>query len=73
MRVVENIPGEYRKNGRISVTTGKMVESERVPGKVRIRASIEKLSGQVPKDVRISVSTKKWSNLGEYREKVESV
>ena len=50
-----------------------MVESGRVPGKGRIRASIEKLSGRVLKDGRIIVSIGKWSNLGEYREKVEFV
>ena len=49
-----------------------MVESGRVQGKGRIRASTEKLSGRVPKNARMSVSTGKWSNLGEYREKVES-
>ena len=50
-----------------------MVGSGRVPGKDRIRASIEKLSGPVSKEGRISVSTEKWYHLGEYREKVESV
>ena len=50
-----------------------MVESPRVPGKGRIRATIEKLSGPVSEKGRISVSTRKWENQGEYREKVESV
>ena len=50
-----------------------MVESGRVSGKGRIRASIEKLSRRLPKYGRISVSTSKWNNPGEYREKVESV
>ena len=50
-----------------------MVESGRVPGKGRIRTSIEKLSGGVPEKGRICVSTEKWWNRGEYREKVESV
>ena len=50
-----------------------MVKSRRVPGKGRIRASNEKLSEQVPKNGRISVSPEKWQTLGEYREKVESV
>ena len=50
-----------------------MVESGRVPGKGRIRASTQKLSGRVSKNGRISVSTGKWLNPGEYREKVESV
>ena len=35
--------------------------------------SIEKLSGRVPKNGRISVSTEIWLNPGEYREKVELV
>ena len=50
-----------------------MVESERVPGKGRIRASIKKVSRRVPKKGRMSVSTEKRKNPGEYREKVESV
>ena len=50
-----------------------MVESERVPGKGRNRATTEKLSVRVTKNGRISVSTGKWYNPGEYREKVESV
>ena len=36
-----------------------MVESGRVPGKGRIRASIEKLSWRVPRKVRINASTEK--------------
>ena len=50
-----------------------MVESGRAPGKGRIRASTEKLSGRVTEEGTISVSTEKWLNPGEYREKVESV
>ena len=50
-----------------------MVESGREPGKGRIPLSIEKLSGQVSEVGTISVSTEKWLNPGEYREKVESV
>ena len=50
-----------------------MVESGRVPGKGRIKASIEKLFRGVPKNGRISVSTEKWKNRGEYRAKIESV
>ena len=38
----------------------KMVESGRVPGKRRIRTSIEKLSPGVPEKGRICVSTEKW-------------
>ena len=50
-----------------------MVESGRVQGKGRIRASTQKLSGRESKNGRISVSTGKWLNPGENREKVESV
>ena len=50
-----------------------MLQSGRVPGKDRIRPSImEKLSVGVPEKGRISVSTEKWYNLGEYPEIVES-
>ena len=63
MRVPKNCPGEYQK----------IVESERVSGKGRKRATTEKLSGQVPKNGRISVSTRKWKNPGEYQKMVESV
>ena len=50
-----------------------MVECGRVPGKGTIRAIIEKLSRRVPEKGRICVSTEKWQNPGEYREKEESV
>ena len=50
-----------------------MVESGRVPGKGRIRATIEKLYRGVSENGRISMSTGKWYNSGEYQEKVESV
>ena len=50
-----------------------MVESGRVLGKGRIRARTEKLPEGVPEKSRISVSTRKWLNLGEYEENVESV
>ena len=49
-----------------------MVQFGGVPRKGRIRASIKKLFGQVQKKCSISVSTGKWSNPREYREKVES-
>ena len=49
-----------------------MVESGWLPGKGRIRASNEKLSGRVREKGRISVSTEKRKNPGEYREIVES-
>ena len=70
------------KNGGIRASTGKgsnlreyrkIVESGRVPGKNRIAASIEKLSGRVPEKGRICVTTQKWWNPGEYRDKVESL
>ena len=50
-----------------------MVESARVLGKRRIGATTEKHYRRVPEKVKISVSTKKLWNLGEYRENVESV
>ena len=50
-----------------------MVEFRGVTGKNRIRVSIEKLSRRVPEMGRICVSTEKWENPGEYREKVESL
>ena len=50
-----------------------MVESGQVQGKGRIRATLEKLSGRVSEKGRISVSTRKRQNPGEYRETVESV
>ena len=50
-----------------------MVEFGRLLGKGRIRTTYEKLSGRVSEKGRISVSTRKWENPGEYREKVESM
>ena len=50
-----------------------MVESGRVPGKVRIRASIEKMSGRVMKKGRNSVSIEKWYIPCEYWQKEESM
>ena len=50
-----------------------MVESSRVSGKGRIRATTEKLFRRVSENGRISVSTRKWYKSGEYREKVEFV
>ena len=50
-----------------------MASSGSVPGKGRIRASVEKLSRQVLEKVRICVSTEKWQNPDQYGEKVESV
>ena len=50
-----------------------MIESGRVPGKGRIRASTVKLCERVLKNGRMRVSTGKWKDSGEYRDKVESV
>ena len=50
-----------------------MVESGGVLGKGRIRTSIEKVYRRVREKGRMSVSTEKWKNLGEYQEKIESV
>ena len=72
MRLSKNCPVEHRKWVE-SLLAPKIVESGRVPGKGRIRLSIEKLSGHVPVKVRISVSTEIWENSGDYREKVEAV
>ena len=63
MRIPKSYPIKYRK----------IVESGRVPGKGRIRASTEKLFGRVPKNGRISVSIGKLWNHSEYWEKIESV
>ena len=50
-----------------------MAESEWVPRKSWIRASIQNLFGWAPEKGPINVSTEKWQNPGEYQEKVESV
>ena len=50
-----------------------MVQSGRVSGKARIRPSTEKVSGRVSEEGTICVRTLKFSNPGQYREKVESV
>ena len=73
MRVPTKLSRRVPEKCRISVSSGKMVESGRVLEKGRIGASTEKHSRQVPEKVRICVSTKKMWNLGEYREKVEFV
>ena len=63
VRVPKNYPYEYRK----------MVKSRRLLAKDGICASTEKLSGLVRKNGRISVSTEKLLNPGDYRQKMESV
>ena len=50
-----------------------MVESGIVPGKGRFRTSIENLSRGVPEKGRISVSTEKLENPGEYLQNVDFV
>ena len=55
------------------MSTCKIIEPGRVPGKSGIRASTGKLSLRVPKNGRIGVSTEKLLNPGEYREIAESV
>ena len=50
-----------------------MVESERVQGKGKIPASIEKLSRRILEKGRICVTIEKWNNPGEYGEKLESL
>ena len=70
-------PYEYRKTIRMSTEKGsnqyvhrKMEESGWIPGKTRIRASIEKLFKWVPEKGPINVCTEKWKNPGDYQEKV---
>ena len=50
-----------------------MIESGRVPGKGRIHASTEKLSEQIPNNGRFTISTGKWKDSGQNRDKAESV
>ena len=49
-----------------------ILEFGRVPAKAGIRASIEKVSGPIQKNGRMSVSTTKVLNPGDYLQKVES-
>ena len=79
IRKMQN-PYHYRKTMRTSIgkwqnwrANPKMVESGQVLGKGRIRASIEKLSERESEKCRISVSSEKLQNPGEYQEKVESM
>ena len=58
VRVSKNCPDEYRKGSNLC-DYRKMVESRRVSGKGRIRASINSLSRRVPEKGRICVSTGK--------------
>ena len=67
---IENCPDEYLKRFEY-VEYRKIVESGRVSRKNRIPTSIENVSRRVPEKVRICVSTEKWYNMGEYREKTE--
>ena len=64
---MSRITYEYRKTIPGSIGKGsnlceyrKMVESGRVPGKGRIRASAENLSERVPKNGTISMSAGIW-------------
>ena len=65
--------GRVPKNGRISVSTGKLLNPGEYREKGGIRESTLKLSGRVPKNGRIGVSIGKLLNPGEYQENVESV
>ena len=59
VRVPKNCPNDYRKMAELrSVPENDRIRA--IPGKGRIRASTEKLSEQVPKNGRISISTGKW-------------
>ena len=59
-KIVESVSDS--DNSRIRANTGKRLNL------FKYRKTI----GRVPKNSRISVSTEKWWNPGEYREKVES-
>ena len=72
LRVSKTVPASSGKRSNLCEYR-KIVESGRVLGKGRIRASIEKLSRRLPEKGRICVSTEKWQNPGGYRENVESV
>ena len=72
VRVSKNRPGDSEKRSNLCEYR-KMAESGSVRGKIRIRASVEKLSRGVPEKGRTCVSTEKWRNRGQYGEKVESV
>ena len=50
-----------------------MASSGSVPGKGKIRASVEKLSRGEPEKARMGVTTQKWHHPGQYLENVESV
>ena len=69
VRVSKKSFSAITKKGSNQCEYRKMVESGRVAGKGRIRASIEKLSRRLLKNGRISVSTEEWWHLGKYREK----
>ena len=73
VRVSKKIVPASTEKGSNLCEYRKMVYSRRVLGKGRIPTSIEKLSRRVPENDRICMSTEKWWNPGEYREKVESV
>ena len=57
----------------MSLSTGTLFESRRVPAKDGIRASTKKHYGPERKNGRMCVSTGTLLNPGEYRQKVESV
>ena len=59
VRVSKNFPGEYRKKVEI-FEYRKMASYGSVPGKGRIRASVEKAFCRVPEKGRTCVSTEKW-------------
>ena len=72
VRVSKNCPGSTGKGSNLCEYR-KMTESGSVPGKDRIRASVEKLSQGVPEKAKICVTTQKWHHPGQCREKAKSV
>ena len=72
MSIDKTFPASTGKGSNLCVYR-KMAESGRIPGKGKIRASIEKQSRRIPEKGRICVSTENWWNPSEYGDKVEFV
>ena len=72
MSIDKTFPASTGKGSNLCVYR-KMAESERVPGKGKLLASIEKLSRRILEKGRICVTIEKWMNRGEYGEKLESL
>ena len=72
MSIAKTFPASTRKGSNLCVYR-KMAESERVPGKGKIPASIDKLSRRILEKDRMCVTIKKWMNADDYGEKLESL